>query len=178
MERLKGALEIVAVCSRKNKSLQLWSEQLPLSTARSLITSSDGMLQTDFEKLLNKVWEMSSACSCLICAQGWTSLGNILHAVQCCQNIREVLAQTCAGIGGEGGVSCAAGQTACPLPKLLVPLESLMGLQPPPWWSCYIERAGSGQSGLICWGKRKSMKTLYLKSLISCFFAMCFLHWL
>ena len=107
MERLKGALEIVAVCNRKNKLLQLWSERLALSTAHSLITSNDGMLQTDFKKLLNKFWE-TNACNCVIYAQGWTSLGDILHSPQHCQNIRRALPQPCAGIGEGGGVSCAA----------------------------------------------------------------------
>lgn len=161
-----GALEIVAVCNRKNKLPQLWSERLPLSTARSLVKSNDRMLQTDFKKLRNKVRE-KNACNRVICAQDWKTPGNILHAPQHYRNIRKVLVQTCAGIWEEGGVSCTAGRAVRCLPTHLSPPAalrsclafclsicwSLLGQEPPRWWTCYIESAGPGHSGLIC-GKK------------------------
>lgn len=92
MERLEGAVGIVAVCNRRNELLQLWSVRLPLSAAQPLITSNDGALQIDFKKLLNKVWE-TNACNCVIGAECWAALGSAVCTLWHCHETHRVLWQ-------------------------------------------------------------------------------------
>lgn len=64
MESPKGALQMLLFATEK---INICS--FDLSSYPSLITSNDVVLETDFNKLLNQVWELS-ACDSVICAWG------------------------------------------------------------------------------------------------------------